>query len=152
MDKARTIRTADRSEVVTRDTRHGMPYAVAAERCDGWSGSGFSARTTELAARRVNREGADELQLEIKIGTVYESGRMTTTHGSISLNGEEADWLVSVIAAETQRAALAAAFEAGATSVHEHWTANPGEAPRGDPEFGEAARDYAASVGREPGQ
>lgn len=31
-------------------------------------------------------------------------------------------------------------------SVHEYWTENPGEAPRGDPEFDEAAGDYAYSV------
>lgn len=42
--------------------------------------------------------------------------------------------------------ALAAAYTQGAMDVHTHWQANPGEAPRGDPEFGEAARDYAAAA------
>ena len=149
MDKPRTIRPAARgTEVVTCETRHGMPYAVAAERCDGWPGSGFAGgrRTTEIALRRVLRDGIDELQISVEVVTVYQSNRMITTCGSMTLDGEEADWLIAKIGGETQRAALAAAFEAGATSVHEHWTANPGEAPRGDPEFGEAARDYAASV------
>lgn len=39
--------------------------------------------------------------------------------------------------------AIGRAYIAGATAVHEYWTDNPGEAPRGDPEFGEAASDYA---------
>ena len=38
---------------------------------------------------------------------------------------------------------LADAYIAGALSVHEYWTENPGEAPSGDPEFDEAAGDYA---------
>ena len=38
------------------------------------------------------------------------------------------------------------AFIAGALSVHEYWTENPGEAPRGDPEFDEEASDYALSA------
>jgi hypothetical protein len=41
---------------------------------------------------------------------------------------------------------IKAAYITGATDVHKHWTANPGEAPRGDPEFGEAASDYAADA------
>jgi len=39
------------------------------------------------------------------------------------------------------------AYLAGAMAVHTHWLDNPGEAPRGDPEFGEAAYDYMMSVG-----
>ncbi len=45
-----------------------------------------------------------------------------------------------------ERERLADAYIAGAMSVHEYWTENPGEAPRGDPEFGEAAGDYAYSI------
>ena len=41
--------------------------------------------------------------------------------------------------------ALKSAFIAGAQSVHDYSTTNPGEAPGGDPEFGEAGDDYAAS-------
>lgn len=41
------------------------------------------------------------------------------------------------------REALKHAYLKGATDVHDYWTENPGEAPRGDPEFGEAASDYA---------
>lgn len=46
------------------------------------------------------------------------------------------------------REAVRAAWIAGATSVHEHWCDNPGEAPapRDAPEFGEAADDYTAHV------
>ena len=44
------------------------------------------------------------------------------------------------------REALIAAFEAGAMAVHGQWQQNPCEAPRGDPEFGEAARDCAADL------
>jgi hypothetical protein len=47
------------------------------------------------------------------------------------------------------REAIEDAFIAGATAVHNEWlaTAERGEGPpRGDPEFGEAASDYAASV------
>ena len=47
---------------------------------------------------------------------------------------------------EGMREALAAAYMQGATDVHTHWLANPGEAPRGDPEFGEAASDYATAA------
>lgn len=40
---------------------------------------------------------------------------------------------------------LREAYIAGATAVHEHFTAyHPDIVPRGDPEFGEAASDYAA--------
>ena len=45
-----------------------------------------------------------------------------------------------------ERERLADAYIAGAMSVHEYWTENPGEAPRGDPEFDEAAGDYAYSI------
>ena len=48
--------------------------------------------------------------------------------------------------ADKLRIAVEAAFIAGATSVHEHWTENPGEAPNGDPEFDEAANDYALAA------
>lgn len=44
------------------------------------------------------------------------------------------------------REALRAAYLQGALDVHGHWLENPGEAPRGDPEFGEAASDYAAAA------
>lgn len=42
--------------------------------------------------------------------------------------------------------ALASAYLQGATDVHSYWVENPGEAPRGDPEFGEAASDYAKAA------
>ena len=44
------------------------------------------------------------------------------------------------------REALAAAYIAGAMSVHEYWAENSGEAPRGDPEFDEAAGDWACAA------
>lgn len=44
---------------------------------------------------------------------------------------------------ERVREKIDEAFMAGAQSVHDYWTENPGEAPAGDPEFGEAAGDYA---------
>lgn len=44
------------------------------------------------------------------------------------------------------RVALAEAYRKGASDVHNYWTNNPGEAPRGDPEFGKAASDYAAAA------
>lgn len=47
---------------------------------------------------------------------------------------------------ERLREALAEAYRKGATDVHAHWQNNPGEAPRGDPEFGEAASDYASAA------
>lgn len=50
------------------------------------------------------------------------------------------------VARDAERDRLFDAYVAGATNVHEYWTENPGEAPRGDPEFDEAANDYAASV------
>lgn len=44
------------------------------------------------------------------------------------------------------REALQAAYEAGAMDVHQYWQNNPGEAPRGDPEFEEAAKDCASDL------
>lgn len=44
---------------------------------------------------------------------------------------------------EALREALAEAYRKGATDVHNYWLNNPGEPPQGDPEFGEAASDYA---------
>lgn len=44
------------------------------------------------------------------------------------------------------REALAEAYRKGATDVHTYWQRNPGEPPQGDPEFGEAASDYAAAA------
>ena len=41
---------------------------------------------------------------------------------------------------------LAQAFAAGAEAVHLEWLKDPSDCPRGDPEFWEAALDYAASV------
>lgn len=49
-------------------------------------------------------------------------------------------------AGDALREALAAAYAKGAMDVHTYWIDHPGEAPRGDPEFGEAASDYAASA------
>lgn len=50
------------------------------------------------------------------------------------------------LGADAERGAVRDAYIAGATAVHEEWTRNPGDAPRGDPEFYEAADDYAQSV------
>lgn len=47
---------------------------------------------------------------------------------------------------EALREALAEAYRKGATDVHNYWVNNPGEPPRGDPEFGESASDYAAAA------
>lgn len=50
--------------------------------------------------------------------------------------------------AAVEREALARAFEAGALAVHKEWLAaaeNDDGPPRGDPEFSEAANDYAAA-------
>lgn len=47
---------------------------------------------------------------------------------------------------EALREALAEAYRKGATDVHSYWVNNPGEPPRGDPEFGESASDYAAAA------
>ena len=47
---------------------------------------------------------------------------------------------------------LAQAFMAGAEAVHRHWLENPGDCPRGDPEFLEAALDYVASLDCTPRQ
>jgi len=47
---------------------------------------------------------------------------------------------------EALREALAEAYRKGATDVHSYWVNNPGEPPQGDPEFGEAASDYAMSA------
>lgn len=47
---------------------------------------------------------------------------------------------------ERMRALVEAAFIAGATAVHEDWNRNPGMAPSGDPEFDEAAWDYARAA------
>jgi hypothetical protein len=45
------------------------------------------------------------------------------------------------------REALKDAYTQGALDVHNYWLKNPGEAPRGDdPEFGEAASDYATAA------
>jgi hypothetical protein len=49
-------------------------------------------------------------------------------------------------ATDAVREAVKAAYLAGAMAVHEHWQENPGDAPRGDPEFSEAASDYAVSI------
>lgn len=54
--------------------------------------------------------------------------------------------LSSPASQSVEKDALKAAYEAGALAVHEYWQSNPGEAPRGDPEFGEAASDYAAAA------
>lgn len=47
---------------------------------------------------------------------------------------------------EGLREALAEAYRKGATDVHNYWVNNPGEPPQGDPEFGEAASDYASAA------
>ena len=52
----------------------------------------------------------------------------------------------STVAEEGLREALAEAYRKGASDVHAYWLDNPGEAPRGDPEFGEAASDYATAA------
>lgn len=49
--------------------------------------------------------------------------------------------------------ALADAYEAGALAVHDEWVAahcNGEEPPRGDPDFSEAANDYARSIPTDP--
>lgn len=55
--------------------------------------------------------------------------------------------------ADKLRELIEAAYIAGATNVHEYWCDNPGEAPapRDDPEFDEAASDYAfAALNEQP--
>jgi len=53
-------------------------------------------------------------------------------------------------ARDDEREALVAAYTAGAMGVHTFWEANPGEAPCRDPEFHEAADDYARAQVRRP--
>lgn len=48
--------------------------------------------------------------------------------------------------ADVLREALKEAYRKGASDVHNYWVKNPGEPPRGDPEFGEAASDYAEAA------
>ncbi len=50
------------------------------------------------------------------------------------------------IDAEEFNRQLRLAWIDGATAVHEEWKREGGEAPRGDPEFGEAAYDYVGSL------
>ncbi len=64
----------------------------------------------------------------------------------------EAAWMArAALAAPQDSAALREAYIAGATAVHEHYKAeHPDIIPRGDPEFGEAASDYAARAALSP--
>ena len=64
-----------------------------------------------------------------------------------SLSGKTGGQAMTSTQDEQLRDAVKAAYIAGAMAVHNYWLANPGEAPQGDdPEFGEAASDYAASL------
>ena len=56
-----------------------------------WSGCGFTFRHTRLEVRRVERDGVEEAQIEIRIDTRSMGGRLTTASDSFLMNPDEAE-------------------------------------------------------------
>ncbi len=58
----------------------------------GWAGSRFERQTTTVQVRRVQRDGRDEVQMEISIAEIKRgSGKMYRHHGSLTLTPEQAE-------------------------------------------------------------
>lgn len=93
---------------------------------------------TTRNGRRMSIEGSDGEKCWIVPFDQFEALRRAVTAIPSALSGDAGE--------EALRQSLAEAYRKGATDVHNYWVNNPGEPPRGDPEFGEAASDYAAAA------
>jgi hypothetical protein len=113
-----TTRKHDGAVVTTGDQYLGVDgYAVIKSRAENSNPATHKvARViTEISARRMIRgpyskddyaTGAEEfewLHIGVNVTTVYESGRIVDTHGSITLDAAEADWLIAQLT-EARRA------------------------------------------------
>ena len=105
---------------------------------EGRSGAGEDGLSAERKAVLQNPRVNDAIQTALERGelTVTMDGYLAALNARQPGEGER----------EALREALAEAYRKGATDVHSYWVNNPGEPPRGDPEFGESASDYAAAA------
>jgi hypothetical protein len=65
---------------------------------EGWPGSGFTRRITDIRVRRVDRDGKEQVQIEICIDEFKGKGnRMYTHNGAITLDGVQASFLIDAL-------------------------------------------------------
>lgn len=95
------------------------------------------------AAATLSALSARTVELEAGITREKEENRLAYVNAALEDNLQDA---------KTARAdALRDGFIAGATAVHNEWVeADGGHAPRGGPDFSEAASDYAGLIDKEP--
>lgn len=84
-------------------TANELHPAIVTNVTDGWVGSGFNTRWTEMKVRRIpaGKGGSDvreHVQIELCIKTTKgESNRLYATYGSFVLTPEQVDKLVSAL-------------------------------------------------------
>lgn len=113
--------------------------AAAFERETPGFAAGVEAAAKVVLDARLDVDCEDDMVFNATCLHLAAAIRALTPSPPASVDADEA--LV-----EELRYALAAAFTQGASDVHAEWQANPGEAPGGDPDFAEAAGDYAAAA------
>ena len=84
-------------------------YIMFMETMEGWPGSGFESKTTEIKVRRVHRTdlfdnygnkapSQDELQFDVTTHVYFASGANRVTHSSFNPRGDDVARLVAHIA------------------------------------------------------
>lgn len=66
----------------------GSGYLLLEQQTEGWSGCKFKDRETSIKVRRVDPEGDDHVQMEIKVIEYKESGATRSMRGSLTLTPE----------------------------------------------------------------
>jgi hypothetical protein len=86
------------SKTKTKLTPHSIYPFNAESRIEGWPGSGFAQRLTQLQARRVEVDGEEQVQIEISIFEFKGQGnRMYTHSGAMVLDAWQAATLLDAL-------------------------------------------------------
>jgi hypothetical protein len=108
--------------------------------------------TPDMMADALARAQDEIKSLSAKIEQLTDEA--TSYHDAYVMAAEGHQTLMAEVerltAAPTYAGVARDAYEAGARAVHAHWCDSPGEAPKGDPDFSEAAMDYASSLPAAP--
>lgn len=89
------MKTAVSAKVVAQN-EYG--YLLIEQQTEGWAGSRFKDKETNLRVRRVDTDGDDHVQIEVTIREYHNSGATRAMHSSVTLSAEALEALVKHLA------------------------------------------------------